>query len=71
MRERVKAKKSRHAGIRKRGTIGRQFYEVKFSVNGIEHIFGRYDTEREAAKAHDLYCLRKGIDRPLNVMRKV
>lgn len=58
-------------GVYSRRLGGRIYFGVRFNYQGKEHRFGSYKDDREAAKAHDLYCIKKGIDRPLNVMKKI
>lgn len=41
-------------------------WQSQFRYKGKSHYVGRYDTEIEAARAYDIYCVENKIDRPLN-----
>lgn len=57
--------------IKKKVNGGKIIYMVSFQHKNIRYEFGRYKTSKEAAKAYDLFILRKRIDKPTNFLKKV
>lgn len=61
----------KYVGVQKaRDRNGRKKYSARFVYKGVVHYSGMYDTEREAARAHDLKVLKLGIDKRTNFFKK-
>lgn len=60
----------KYKGVNKKRLQGRVYFTCSFGHNGKMYRFGLYNTAKEAAKAHDLFVIRKGIDRETNFFKK-
>lgn len=61
-----------YKGVRRRKDInGRLVFSVQFYFNGKTHSFGFYKTDKECAKAYDLYVIRKGFDLETNFYKRI
>lgn len=61
---------SRYRGVHRKRTFGRLFWAAQVSVNGENVSLGSYDDEISAAKAYDMYVIRKGLNRKTNFLKK-
>lgn len=62
---------AKYKGVRKgKNRNGRVVWIGKFTKDKVHHHYGMYETERDCAIAHDMYVLRKGIDRRTNILKK-
>lgn len=63
--------KMKYIGVKKRRNKRSQyFFVVDFFKDGVRHNFGRYKDPKDAAKAHDLYVIKKNLDRETNFIKK-
>lgn len=62
---------AKYKGVYKgRNRSGKALWIGRFTKNKVNHQYGMYETERECAIAHDIYVLKKGIERPTNILKK-
>jgi len=59
-----------YIGTRKKRLAGRIGFMVSFSHKSNRYDWGFYKTEKEAAKAYDLFVIRKGFKRKTNFFKK-
>lgn len=60
----------KYKGVHKKRLSGRVFFTCSFGHDGTTYRFGLYKTAKEAAKAHDLFVIKNGIDRETNFFKK-
>lgn len=61
----------KYRGVEKvKARSGRDYYRVAFRYRGVIHKFGRYRTQDECARAHDMYIMKMNLDRPMNFFKK-
>lgn len=62
---------AKYKGVYKgRNRNGKVTWIGRFTKDKVTHQYGMYDTERECAMAHDIYVLKKGINRRTNILKK-
>lgn len=49
---------------------GKDYFRVAFRYKGVNHKFGRYLTQDECARAHDMYVMKMNLDRRMNFFKK-
>jgi hypothetical protein len=61
----------KYIGVRKRKDKGgRHVFIVDVSIDKVRYTFGHYKDPKEAAKAYDLFIIRKNFDRETNFIKK-
>jgi hypothetical protein len=61
----------KYKGVYKKKWHGRTYYSVRFYVDGERFEFGNYSTEKECAKAYDLFVIKNNLPRKTNFFKKV
>ena len=61
---------TKYIGVHKRKDNGKIIFNVKFQHDNVVYTFGTYKEPKDAAKAYDLFVLRKNINRKTNFFNK-
>jgi len=61
----------KEGGIKRKLWKGIEVFHVRFIMDGVTHRVGRYYSEKEAKKGHDMYVIKNNLKRRTYYLKKI